>query len=519
MRKEYKRIQCTLESSVFEIPYNLPYSSSQCHEFAVLPSEFPRLDGFDAEYFYIINLDDEVLTMNHSIHWRLSDIPRDGDLWLRAIADSVYFGKPTISLDLCPREHMASVAIELPERDMHISYPFRTVNPRTAMRGTHQTFLVSTLAKVFVEYHQEIIRFGREWSPKSFSIRELTFALISIASGKTRFYSFPARDCNARTCSSWSCNSDHMQRPPGWLGMDWVGDKAPLLEFGSMSHMPNERPGTSPHADIYWFDDVLVSLVLVVDGKSITRAVTWGLDQGRENFQIVVLSIFQVAFAEVSGRENDIPSVAVTKAINLSPIRAEYCTSTHPCYRPELKPGMQVRHQYGERILQSNCTGTRRRLREQFPGLAALVNFLEVAADRRAINKSVGTFPQELYCRILDFADYDTWKTCLRVSKELRSECLKKYRLDDSTRIVGGPFVRLSRNRRDRLLSFEFQDMQHGETLEVTEDRTRYQTYKHNWTPLIGEDQGRTALMLDINMQFEPADEMPLQTDSEEDCL
>jgi hypothetical protein len=28
------------------------------------------------EYIYIINLDHEVLTMNHGIHWKLGNIPR-----------------------------------------------------------------------------------------------------------------------------------------------------------------------------------------------------------------------------------------------------------------------------------------------------------------------------------------------------------------------------------------------------------------------------------------------------------
>ena len=70
---------------------------SQFREFETLPSEFPRLS--DYEYFYLINLDHEVLTLNHSIHWKLGDITRQDELWLRAIADSIYPNKPTISLD------------------------------------------------------------------------------------------------------------------------------------------------------------------------------------------------------------------------------------------------------------------------------------------------------------------------------------------------------------------------------------------------------------------------------------
>src|SRR3569833_1013603 len=45
---------------------------------------------------------------------------------------------------------------------------------------------------------------------------------------------------------------------------------------------------------------------------------------------------------------------------------------------------MEIQRQHGELIMQSNCTGSAERLRDQFPGLMSLVNFFEVAASRRA---------------------------------------------------------------------------------------------------------------------------------------
>lgn len=438
MRAEYAAWERALERHVYEIRDGVEPNYSLFREFETLPSELPRL-GDCAEYFYIINLDHEVLTMNHSIHWKLGNIPRQDELWLRAIVASIYPFKPTISLDVCPEEHMSSPALEFPERNWEIEYDFRLVTPRTDIAEARKAFLTHVLASTLIQYKDEIIRFGMEWSPDSFPFRELVFALVSIASGQAKFHSFPARPCKPRTCQSWDCESNHLHKLPGWLDEEWTGDSAPLLEFGSLSHRPGEPPGASPTETIYWLEGVLVSLALVIDGEAITKAVTWGIEQGRANFQIVDLSLFEAAFAEVSLGDDVEPFVEVSGAVDLSPLRADYCVSTHPRMRPELKPGMKIRHRRGELIMQSNCTGTRRRLRGQFPGLAALVNFFEVAASRRAASKSAGILPPELYDRILDFVDYDTWKTCLLVSTVVRSWCLRKYRLDDRMRIVAGP--------------------------------------------------------------------------------
>ena len=82
-----------------------------------LPSQLPLLAGYGADKVYIINLDNEILTINYGIHWKLNNIPRQDDLWARASVDSIYPHKPTIYLDLCPEEHKASLAMPLPERN------------------------------------------------------------------------------------------------------------------------------------------------------------------------------------------------------------------------------------------------------------------------------------------------------------------------------------------------------------------------------------------------------------------
>lgn len=501
MRAHYAAMERDLERNVYEIrDDSKPDDCVQFNEFTELPTEIPRLSHYwDAECFYITNLDHEVFTINHSIHFKLDSIPRQDDLWRRAISESIYLGKPTISPDLCPEEHMASLALELPEPNREIGYKSRLVTPRTNIQETQEVFLTHVLARTLVVYKDEIVRFGREWSPDSFPFRELAFALVSIASGQAKYHSPPAQTkCQAR------------RESPGWLGEEWVGDLAPLLEFGSMSHRPGESPGVSPPETMYWLEGVLVSLVLVVDGEALTQAVTRGIKQGHTNFQIVILSLFEAAFAEVSVGDDGEPFVEASDPIHLSPLRPEYCLSTHPRERPVMTPEMnwQFQTQRGERIMQSNCTGTARKLSREFPGLAALVHVFDAAASRRAASKSAGIFPLELYDRILDFVDYDTWKTCLVVSTAFRSYCLRKYRLDDWKRIVAGPFVRLRSDRDGSLLSFDFEDMQTGKIRLVMQIYSRWHpTERCKWMPLIGGD--RKALMLHVGVHFEPAEGWP----------
>ncbi|EXK76131.1 hypothetical protein FOQG_19108 [Fusarium oxysporum f. sp. raphani 54005] len=515
MRHEYTARERALEEKVYEIRDEVEPDFSQFDDLETLPSEFPQSGDYDAEYIYIINLDHEILTMNKGIHWKLGNIPRQDDLWLRAIADSVYPYKPTISFDICPEEHMASPALELPEPDWVVEYDFRSVVSKTTVGQARATFLTHVLAKTLIRYKHDIIGFGREWSPTSFPFRELTFALVSIASGQVGFHSFPAQPCDPRSCYWLGCKSDHLQMSPGWFDEDWAGDRAPLLEFGSMSHRPGQPPGASSSEKMYWHEGVLVSLVLIIDGKAITEAATHGVKQGRTNFQIVVLSLFKVAFAEVSRDKNGEPLVKLSKAVPLSPLRAAYCVSTHPRERPELKVGTEVRRQHGELIMQSNCTGTARRLQKHFPGLAALVNFFDVAARRCAVSKTTGKLPPEIYGRILDFVDYDTWTKCSLVSCEFRDYCLGKYRLDEQTRIVAGPFVRLQKHHKERLLSFDFEDLQTGKIVSTIEVPRCIRTEERNWMPVIGCE--RKALMLDVFVQYELADNVPAEDDSDDD--
>ncbi|KAI9653316.1 MAG: hypothetical protein M1821_007640 [Bathelium mastoideum] len=288
MRDRYLATEHAVEQHAAEIRDGSEPDYSQFPALTKLPSELPQLDGYDFAYAYIINLDCEIFTINYSIHWKLGNIPRRDNLWLRAITESIYPYEGTICPDICPEEHMASPALDLPQPVWEIGYDFREVSPKKKVEGAGKVLLTRIMAEVLVGYKDDIVGFGREWGPDSFPFRELAFSLISIASGHAELYSLSAQEC-LRTCHTWSCRKEHPPEKRGWLDEKWAGDKAPLLEFGSMAHRPGENPGVSPAETMYWLEDVLVSLSTVVDGKAITNAAFWGRQQGRTAFQMVVL--------------------------------------------------------------------------------------------------------------------------------------------------------------------------------------------------------------------------------------
>jgi hypothetical protein len=162
MRNLYEEKELALEQEIFELPHGPEPDYSKFEEFLIYPCALPRLHQNDSRYVYIINLDKEVLTINGGIHWKLGNIPRKDDLWMRAVAESIYEDHPTISLDICPEEHIASPAMELPESDMFINYNFEVVTPRTGIGGAWRVFLARVLAGVFLQYKADVLQHGAE---------------------------------------------------------------------------------------------------------------------------------------------------------------------------------------------------------------------------------------------------------------------------------------------------------------------------------------------------------------------
>lgn len=512
-----KSVHVALRHKYLELPTGLPY-------FDCLP-DFQNWDEIYQSIFphnqniYITNLDAEVLTIDYTVHYRLNNIPRADGLWLRAIKPSVYGHSPTIDLALCPEEHMASLAIELPAPDMAAGTPnVRHCDPHILLeKGNHTILFAMMAASIFGTYRDTIACLGLQWHPSSFPFREFAYAIVSSAAGNFSL-------CHPSDVSK-SHLATHLQT--SWSDQNNTGkEDAPLFQFGSMSHLPDQPPGAAPTETTYWlpgcFSEALVSLVLVVDGKAATDAMAWGIasreshgaDGGR--FYMVIISLFDVSLAEVSWSSSDkaLPHLRMSDPMPLSPIRPDDCLSTHPRERPVFneEADEEVQHEtYKIYMCWDRYAADPSNIEDDFPGIAALANYFDALIRRRdttAISSSHGVphdqgnrrgrLPYELYPLILDYVDHKTWKACLTVSPDFRTFCMSKYRLDDHTALIDGHGQWLGSKDGYGAMQFFTERLQTKEIYEMHQGRggmDPYGTPDYEWMAIIGEGDRRVAML------------------------
>ncbi|KAJ5340986.1 hypothetical protein N7541_010110 [Penicillium brevicompactum] len=507
-RTKYANKEVALSKEVHEMRAGLEPNYSLFEEFKALPSKFPWV-GRPNQYHYTVDLDREILTINNSIHWKLGNIPRHNDMWFHAMEQGVTDYLITVSPSLRLDEHLTSPALPLPIENWANEDNFRIVAPKINLEEARTSFLTCVLADTVLQHRDVLLAYGLDFTPDSFFFREFIFALVSIASDQAKFHSFPAQSCNSRACINRPpelCASNHLPRSPGWLTKEWTGQEDPLMEFGSLSHRPGEPQGVSPAETTYWHETVLISLSLVADGEAVLRAANWGLADGKSHFQLAVLSLFKVSLAEVSGQDETGPIIKTTHSIDLSPVHASNCTATHTYNRPERDPEIESQPSPSELITAWNCAGTTRKLQTHFPGLSALVNFFEVAANRRSAFRSVGILPPELSQKVIEFADFETWQSCKKACIVFRACCLRDHRLNDRVAIVGGPFERRQSADKSAMLGFIFKDLETGTVaplVQITPHR-RVEKPEANFVPIIGHD--RKAIMVGTTVDFKPVE-------------
>ena len=473
-------------------------------------------DDLFIEYCYIINLDAEVLTMQYGVHWNLQNMPRDSEQWMKSISDTTHHFKITINPDICGPEYMGCPAIPLREPDWSQVTDADVVTPRTNLKSVGQVFLSHCAGKIFSSYNVEMTRFSREWEVDSFTLREFVFAFVSIASGQTSFVDLHKKVCDQEMCKGYWCQCQRFLRAHNWFDKKCGGELAPLPVFGSLCHLSGMPAGASPTTTTYWHQGVAVHISLVVDGKAINEAVDWGVEQGQDNFQLVVMSAFQVTFAEVSHDSSGSRSMKITKPLYLSPLRPENCLSTHPLERPVLPEDQECTVSEGDQALLSNCFGSKRKLASCYPGICALVNFFEVAQDRASTAKIAHKLPTEIFHQVLDCVDYDTWKILQNLHHGFRAVCLARFRIDSTWSIVSEPVARKSReasgrrgSRERHLLSFDMENSASGEVRSITQVFAESGAFSNTWVPIIGGE--RKVMMLDVKLSFERTGRNPLE--------
>lgn len=467
----------------------------------------------------IINLDAEVLTMQYSVHFNLANFPHQSALWYNAIKPSIYQDYPTLSLEFCKEEQIGEPAAPRrepkPFADRHGAV---CVVPRTRLHGARDIFLTHALARIYRSYHRAITRFGLEWQRDSFVLREFVFAILSIASGEAEFSSAM---CTREYCfyiEDESCTGVHVnwQRPCFESGE--LGALEPIATFGSLYHRKGEVAGAAPAASLYWLNGVAIHISTTVDGSAIQEAIEWGQSQGKQEFQVIVISIFEICFAEVYIGSGKKPVIRFSESLKLSPLRPEECMSLHPLRRPQC--GAEAsRTTEGEKIVSCNSFGTTARLQRHYPGLAALVNFFKVAILRNTPPQRSSRLPPEILAQVMVYADNETQKSCMTVSQSLCIFGFDDFRVDGDWKVARRPEV-LRRGEvpgQDRgLLALRLVHQRTGVSATVVQTMSSNAYGKVTWVPIIGHGE-RRVLMTDAALVFASADGYEPDEDASDD--
>ncbi|OAA74789.1 hypothetical protein LEL_08370 [Akanthomyces lecanii RCEF 1005] len=465
----------------------------------------------------IVNLDAEVLTMQYGAHFNLASFPHRGAQWRGAIRPSIYNGYPTLSLDFCGRDQMAEPAKKrrTPEALVQGHGTVRVAPKRTLYSG-RDVFLAHALAKIYRTYHRAITRFGLEWDRDSFVLREFVFAILSIASGEAQFSSAVCcrEYCFAR--EEDHCNGFHLNwQRPCFEGGD-LGALEPCATFGSFFHRKGEVAGAAPAGHVYWMKGVVINISTVVDGAAIQEAIDWGWTQGKQEFQIIAMSVFDIAFAEVYVGSDKHRVVRFSDALNLSPLRSEECMSLHPLTRPPWSADAGMDLTPGARIVSCNSFGTAARLEKHYGGLAALVNFFKVATVRGVPPQNSSVLPTEILARIMSYADNETQRTCMQLSQSLCVLGFSDFRIDEEWSIAARPesVRKQGANNPERgLLALSLAHNATGEVAAAVQVMSANGWGRWTWVPVVGSGE-RRVLMTDVALVFAPAQGCELDEDA-----
>ncbi|OBT54063.1 hypothetical protein VE04_06796 [Pseudogymnoascus sp. 24MN13] len=358
---------------------------------------------------YTINLDRETFSINNRTFYNLWDIPQHRKT-----------GKPPQAL---PFNIDFENYFEHPsDRDKyHTIYHQYVHSVINATSGPPDPSVQQAMSMMFFEkltdpYSTRFWEYAPSWDHKGFAFREFAFAILSIATG--RYYFIDRADY------SKFAGYDDM----GYIIDRNSGETLSIPIFGLECHEPGVSPGSAPTETIYWFENVLVSLVpdsvFRQDTEAaIAKAVEYGFGQGKTSFQIILFSIFNVILLEayVKGGAKVIRRTGVISFQDRDRKSDWTFEPNRFVFRRE-----------------ADIATTFQQVCHKHMGFAKLQNFFDVAARRNLPPLSTNErLPVELYANIVAYADSSTLHALSQVSWALRRLCQERFTFSDDLDVVG----------------------------------------------------------------------------------
>lgn len=395
------------------------------------PDHRAAKDPHKSTVFFTIDLDLEVFSIDKQAHYRLDQIPRDGQ-WIKALLtdnSNLRFVHP----DLAPKASLASLVVDNQQlTDEHTEF-WRSLQEKQVLPAIPEPS--DTVArfrynifKIF-EYSErtDLDATVLSWTPDDLPFREYAFCILCLAAGGENLTFIDQRRVL-------------MPDTPMKLYSAVVDGKDPkskrefLCTLASGFHRQGQPVGSAPHTSKYWFQGALICLVSRLDQpgvatKAMADAVRYGTDEcGRTSFHAVIISILEFVLLK---RFPD-GSIQYTKILRLMTAKGTRCMNAEQRYdklslERFLKPHNEEVPQVLTEKEKQGKNVTLKKLRSHMKyAFLCLVNFFDAIAFSPSTSKSANgaRLPPEVTRMILqNVDDQKTYNACRDVSRVFRTIC------------------------------------------------------------------------------------------------
>ncbi|EFR02600.1 hypothetical protein MGYG_05597 [Nannizzia gypsea CBS 118893] len=345
------------------------------------------------EWVYIIDLDQQIFSVNNEVYFRLWNIPRD--TWIEV------FYTEKRSTEKCPEATLGQFTPSYftdhaeCERYNEVYKGYQCSELYSFSGGSNDT-IRQVVGLMLYEYllhpsHSQLWDFYSQWASSDFAFRELAFAILSLAAGE-----FCVTDVRKLYGNFYFKHRSH-----GFMVAKEADDETEIIPIlGSGCHTPGTKPGCAPADTMYYFQGILISLVtadaLFSDrDAAIAKAVEFGLQSGKKGFDLILFSIKLMIVVKVS-MDGDVTSVSHSEVL--------------PLTNGQIAPMPPV-------------VGTKSAV-QGHPGFAILQMMFDIQSQKYVQRFSQGVFPSEIYTEIMSYViDPQTELTCSKVAPPFRNIC------------------------------------------------------------------------------------------------
>ncbi|CAD6577020.1 MAG: hypothetical protein ASARMPREDX12_008084 [Alectoria sarmentosa] len=219
------------------------------------PSYVPEFNDLFYEWMYVVNLDREVFTVDHAVHFQLDKIPKHDWANSLGVSDS----EERILLPcFVPKQSITDLFLRLDPPAAENLRMYTDLNAKIVTARDIKDFPPSLrhgpilYARIFQMYQRQqksvLSHLLLGWEPSELHFREMVYAILCLAS--------------AGSSSVELVYSQNLREGEGHAFLSKGVEKEATTEFlahlGIGGHLEGNEPGSAPEGLMYWFQGALV---------------------------------------------------------------------------------------------------------------------------------------------------------------------------------------------------------------------------------------------------------------------